>query len=154
MLFEDSVSNHNRKCHELSAAQHYRTIFHFARLMLQGNLIDEKHDQYTRVQEYYARVVNDEVCDFMSLQDKRILDVGGLKGAFCRVFSDRFGAGLAVNLDPYLNAYSNLEWDDAVGGQAEWLPFNDNQFDSVMCREVLEHMPTEHLQRLWMKCTE
>jgi ubiquinone/menaquinone biosynthesis C-methylase UbiE len=146
MLFEDSVANHERTCHELDMAKHYRILFHFARLMLQGNLTGGQYEQYTKANEYYAHVINDDVCDFISLRNKNMLDVGGLKGAFCRVLSQEFGVNIAVNLEPNLSHWKKLEWPNTVRGLAQWLPFRDNQFDFVMCREVFEHMPTDYLQ--------
>lgn len=146
MFFEDTVASRKHKCHELDMTKRYRVLFHFAHLMLQGNLIDDGYEQYTKANEYYGSVINADVCDFISLQNKNMLDVGGLKGAFCRILSKEFGVNTAVNLEPNPHNLKNVEWPDAVRGVAQWLPFRDNQFDFVMCREVLEHMPTDCLQ--------
>lgn len=74
MLSKKSVVNRAPKCHELSTAEHYQKLLHFARWMFQGTLIQEDFNRYAFVQEHYARVINDEICDFISLQNKRILD--------------------------------------------------------------------------------
>lgn len=143
---ENNAASRERRCHELSTAKHYRNLLHFARLMLQGNLVEKEHNRYALVQEHYARVINDEICDFMSLEHKRILDVGGNVGGFCRVFSEEFGAALAVNLEPFHGYDKERHWAGRVRGVAQFIPFRDSQFDFVMCRQVLEHMPPEYLQ--------
>jgi len=67
---------------------------------------------------------------------------------FCRAFTADFGAELAVNVEPFLSYDDELHWPDRVRGAAQALPFKDNQFDFVFCREVLEHVnPHECLQR-------
>jgi SAM-dependent methyltransferase len=146
MFFAASVADQQEGSDNLSTVEHYKTLLHFARKMLQGDLVGGRGEEYIRAQEHYAHVVNDEVSNFLSLRNKKILDVGGLSGVFCRVFSEEFGAQIAVNSEPYHEYYKNLHWPNRVRGAAQALPFSDNQFDFVMCREVLEHIHPQYLQ--------
>lgn len=130
---------------ELNTFEHYRIVFHFARKMLNGTLLAGRGEEYLQSQAHYAHVINDEVRDYISLRNKRILDIGGLSGVFCKVFSEDFGADIAINLEPFHAYDKELHWSDRVGGVVQALPFGDNQFDFVLCREVLEHMPPEIL---------
>ncbi len=148
MLFGMSLASHRHESDELSTIEHYRLLLHFARKLLRGDLLRGEKPEYLRVQEHYTRVVNDEVRDFISLRNKKILEVGGCSGVFSRVFSEELGAELAINVEPFCRYDKELHWPDRVRGAAQALPFVDNQFDFVFCRQVLEHVrPPECLQR-------
>jgi ubiquinone/menaquinone biosynthesis C-methylase UbiE len=109
------------------------------------------------MREHYAHITFDEIREFMSVQGKTILDVGGATGTFSRIFNEKFGA-VAINLDPnpqQVHRKSSGElaitdihdiWPDTVIGVAEALPFVDNEFDIVFCRSVLEHVAHEKEQ--------
>jgi SAM-dependent methyltransferase len=142
-------ANHEADSNNLSTIEHYRLLIHFTPKMLRGDLWrGEGGGEYLQVQEHYARLVNDEVSEFLSLRNKNVLDIGGHSGVFCRVFSEEFGAKLAINLEPFFRYDKQLHWPDRVRGVAQELPFGDDQFDLVFCREVLEHVqPQGCLQR-------
>ena len=121
--------------------KHYRKLAHFSLLLLRGDLTG---DNVRLMREYYAQVVLGEVRDLLSIDNKRVLDVGGADGTFCKVFHNELG-GEAINLDFHATC-ANLRWRDSVRGSAHKLPFNDNMFDLVLCRGVLEHIPLERQQ--------
>jgi SAM-dependent methyltransferase len=129
---------------EMSVVGHYGKVIFFGLHLWEG-------DNVLRMREYYARVVFDEVRELMPA-DARILDIGGEKGTFCRVISEKVAA--AINIDPDLRAYKRSAaelstrdedrvWPDSVVGIAEDLPFRDEAFDAVFCRSVLEHLSPE-----------
>jgi ubiquinone/menaquinone biosynthesis C-methylase UbiE len=109
--------------------KHYRKLAHFSLLLLRGDLTG---DNVRLMREYYAQVVLGEVRDLLSIDNKRVLDVGGADGTFCKVFHNELG-GEAINLDFHATC-ANLRWRDSVRGSAHKLPFNDNMFDLVLCR--------------------
>jgi|GEM_PF-1730360 len=132
---------------KLSTAEHYRLLLQLAPKLLRGDLA-RTQSAYIQAQKHYAYVVNDEIREFMSLRNKKILDIGGGTGAFCRVFVEEFGAELAVNMEPGLFYNKELHWSDRISGVGQALPFNDCTFDFVFCREALEHVrPQQCLQR-------
>jgi len=133
----------------ISIFEHYRLLLHYAPRLLRGELGRGKGGgEYLQAQRHYADLVYDEIHDFMSLQGKQVLEVGGGSGVFCRAFTEDFGAELAVNVEPFGLYDVELHWPDRVRGVAQALPFKPNQFDFVFCREVLEHVkPQECLQR-------
>lgn len=119
-----------------SLIQHYRRLWFFNFRRFDG-------DNYRRMREYFASVLIDEVESFMPLAGKQVLDVGGAQGEFCRVLSDERGCH-AVNLDP---APHGSSWPDTLVGCADEMPFAAGRFDLVICRGVLEHVPTLRQQR-------
>lgn len=46
-----------------------------------------KGGQWALVLQHYAHIISSGVCKFISLKNKKIVDVGGNKGGFCRDFS-------------------------------------------------------------------
>jgi len=98
--------------------------------------------------EYFARVFITEIEEFMPLQGKKILDVGGATGVFCRILAQERDCE-AVNLDPYPDKCNPGEpvWPKTTVAFADDIPFNDKEFDLVVCRGVLEHVPTEKQQK-------
>lgn len=111
---------------------HYARLLFFARNRFKGN-------NYERMREYFAQILIREIEEFMPLHNKRVLDVGGARGEFCRVISESRQCD-AVNLDP---APMDPVWSKTVVGQAEAIPFQKDEFDLVICRGVLEHIPRE-----------
>lgn len=73
---------------------------------------------------------------------KKCSTLGGADGTFCKVFHEELGVE-AINLDFDIK---NVRWLQTVRGVTHKLPFNDNEFDFVMCRGVLEHIPPERQQ--------
>lgn len=122
---------------KLNLLNHYRRLWFFA-------LNRYKDDNYTLLREYLAQVLIMEVEDFMPLWNKKILDVGGATGEFCRELNEKRKCD-ATNLDPhrYKREYA---WPNTEFRHADDMPFEDNEFDLVICRGVLEHIPTEKQQ--------
>lgn len=128
---------------KISIFEHYRKLwfFNFNRL---------KDDNYGAMREYFAQVFMMEIEEFMPLEGKKILDVGGARGEFCRVISEKRNCD-AVNLDPSPYEYGQYSgdfiWQNTIAGFSDDIPFNDNEFDLVICRGVFEHIPSEKQQK-------
>ena len=108
-----------------------------------------KKDNYKTMRNYLADVLISEVEEFIPLYNKKVLDVGGARGEFCRIIHKKRNCD-TVNLDPYpeLDAYSKEKlWPKTKMGFADNTPFEENQFDLVICRGVLEHIPMEKQQK-------
>jgi len=60
-----------------------------------------------------------------------LLDVGAGKGPYRRYTS----------CEKYTSLESNPDLNPTVVGTADQMPFNDSEFDSILCTEVIEHMP-------------
>jgi len=95
------------------------------------------------MREYFAGIFISEIEEFIPLYEKKVLDVGGAKGEFCKVISKERECE-AVNLDP---DPGNFLWPRTIKGCADNLPFSENEFDLVICRGVLEHIPPGRQQR-------
>ena len=70
------------------------------------------------------------------------LEVGAGEGVISQKLHHRFGTAVGLDLP---DAGLRAEWRSRPGpsylhGDAENLPFNDKQFDLVVCVEVLEHL--------------
>jgi hypothetical protein len=115
-------------CERMSAAtevaatmgiiDHYRKLLYFALLEVRGELWGHGDE----LMAYYAHIIMDEVRDYVSVREKKILDVGGSDGGYCRVFSAGYGAK-PVNLEPRAQRFV---WPCTVRGVAQALPFADN----------------------------
>jgi len=115
--------------------EHYKKLFHFSFKRYEGN-------NYRQMREYFADVLISEIEEFMSLKDKKMLDVGGAKGEFCRILNKKRNCS-AVNLDP---EPQDFIWDNTIKGFADNMPFPENEFDIVVSRGVIEHIPLEKQQ--------
>lgn len=73
-----------------------------------------------------------------------LLDIGSREGFLAKELSDRFKRIVALDLrkpdvqDPGI---------ESVAGDLAALQFDDNSFDTVLCAEVLEHIPVQKLAR-------
>jgi ubiquinone/menaquinone biosynthesis C-methylase UbiE len=135
--------------------EHYRKVIFFA-LHLK-DFASPEADNVRLMREHYAHITFDEICQFMSVKGKTVLDVGGATGTFSKIFNEKFGA-FAINLDfnpQQIHRKSSGElaiidiheiWPDTVTGVAQALPFVDNALDVVFCRSILEHIPQEEEQ--------
>lgn len=123
----------------MNLIKHYQKLwfFNFNRL-IGGN--------YQSMREYFAQILISEIEEFVPLQGKKVLDVGGARGEFCRSMNQARGC-IAVNLDPDPYEYGHYEsefiWPATKQGNADRMPFAAEEFDVVICRGVLEHIPRD-----------
>ncbi|MDP2881172.1 MAG: class I SAM-dependent methyltransferase [Azonexus sp.] len=78
----------------------------------------------------------------------RALDIGARDCYLAKILVERFERVVALDLERPQVEHPAI---DPVAGSVTCLPFEDNQFDAVLCAEVLEHIP-EHL--LATACSE
>lgn len=78
----------------------------------------------------------------------RALDIGARDCYLAKMLAERFERVVALDLERPLVDHPAI---DPVAGSVTCLPFDDKQFDAVLCAEVLEHIP-EHL--LAKACSE
>lgn len=113
-----------------SRLQHYRRLWFFARHRTTGN-------NYATMRKYFADILVEELEQWTSVRGKRVLDVGGANGEFCEVLEKKFGADATnIDLSPGVNP-----WKKTVTGSATNLPFGDHDFDLILARGILEHIP-------------
>jgi SAM-dependent methyltransferase len=73
------------------------------------------------------------------LADARMLDVGDTDGSILRALGKD---GVSVNLIPAVVESMRANGMDARQGDVERLPFDDGEFDAVLCFQTLEHVPS------------
>ncbi len=117
-----------------SLFKHYKQLWHY-------NFHRYEKNNYQEMREYFAELLIYDLEPFMSLHKKHILDVGGANGEFCKVLNQNRGC-YAINLDP--NPKKPV-WPNTLIGRANHIPCPDGQFDLILCRGVLEHIPPEEL---------
>ncbi len=117
---------------KINLFKHYRKLVFFLFNRYKG-------DNYKIMREYFAHILISDVEEFIALNNKKILDVGGASGEFCRILAKKRRCD-AINLDP---KPGKNPWKNTIIGKANKIPFDNNQFDLVICRGVLEHIPTE-----------
>ena len=123
------------KHQKLNLLKHYNKLFFFTLKRFKGN-------NYKLMGDYFAQILIGEVEEFMSLRNKKILDVGGANGEFCKILSEKRKCD-AINFDP--NPGENA-WKKTVVGFADNMPFMNKVFDFVINRGVLEHIPKNKRQ--------
>ncbi len=114
---------------KIKTLSHYLKLADFAFNRFKG-------DNYRLMREYFAEVLMSEVEGYLSLDNKKILDVGGAEGEFCKIISESKKCA-AVNLEP---APLGGLWPYTVKGSADQMPFGDCEFEVTICRGVLEHI--------------
>jgi ubiquinone/menaquinone biosynthesis C-methylase UbiE len=72
------------------------------------------------------------------------LDIGARDGHFSKLLTEYFRPVFALDLEKPSIKHKNVE---CVQGDVTNLDFPDNQFDFVFCAEVLEHIPTNLLEK-------
>ena len=109
--------------------KHYLTLLKFA---LRGN------KGFYEAREYLANILIEELEEFINLHGKKILDIGGEHGEFCKILSEERNCR-AINVEP-----KKLDFvHKTIIGRADRLPFKDRVFDLVLLRGVLQHIPTK-----------
>lgn len=93
---------------------------------------------FYEAREYLAEVLIEEMEEFVDLKNKKVLDVGGERGEFCKILSEKRNCQ-ATNLEPKKIDFVHK----TVIGSADKLPFKDSTFDLVLLRGVLQHIPTD-----------
>jgi len=116
--------------------KHYKKLWFYNFHRFKGN-------NYLLMRNYFAEILVEEVEEFESLYNKKVLDVGGARGEFCKVLKEKRNCD-AVNLDPYPGKHI---WPKTIIGFADNLPFKGGEFDIVICRGTLEHIPTKKQQK-------
>jgi len=79
--------------------------------------------------------------DLFSLLPSRgsiALDIGARDGYLARKLAERFNRVVALDLEKPVIDHPRVE---AVQGDVTALQFADNEFDAILCAEVLEHIP-------------
>lgn len=73
------------------------------------------------------------------------LDVGARDGHLSMLLTQRFERVVALDLERPAVEHSRIE---CVQGDAAALPYPDNSFETVVCAEVLEHIPQRLLSKV------
>jgi len=116
----------------MNLLRHYFIVIKFA---LAGN------KGYYASREYLGRCLIEELDCYIDLKGKKVLDIGGEFGDFCKVLAEKRGCE-AINLEPHPPAGGEFHWRTVIGS-ADRLPFKNGEFDVVLLRGVLQHIPTE-----------
>jgi len=116
----------------MNILRHYFSLFKFA---LHGN------KGYYAAREYLGLCLIDELEAFIDLRGKKVLDIGGERGEFCKVLAQKKHCQ-AINLEPHPPAGGKFH-HKTIRGTADKLPFKNGEFDLVLLRGVLQHIPTD-----------
>lgn len=112
----------------MNLASHYLTLIKFA---FRGNT------GFYEAREYLGDVLIEELEEFTDLKGKKVLDIGGERGEFCKILSEKRKCR-AINLEPQKLDFVHK----TIRGTADSLPFKNGEFDLVLLRGVLQHIPT------------
>lgn len=105
--------------------------FKLAKFALRGNR------GFYEAREYLAKILIEELGEFVDLRTKEVLDIGGERGEFCKILSEKRKCQ-AINLEPQKLNFVH----ETIRGTADRLPFKNEVFDLVLLRGVLQHIPT------------
>jgi ubiquinone/menaquinone biosynthesis C-methylase UbiE len=72
------------------------------------------------------------------------LDIGARDGHLSKLLAERYESVTALDLKKPAIFHKNIQ---CVQGNASNLAFKDNSFDLVFCAEVLEHIPSQLLEK-------
>ena len=112
----------------MNIIRHYLTLIKFA---LRGNR------GFYEAREYLGEILIEELEEFIDLRGKKVLDIGGERGEFCKILFEKRNCQ-AINLEPQKLDFVHK----TIIGTADKLPFKDRVFDLVLLRGVLQHIPT------------
>lgn len=115
----------------MNLLKHYCILIRFA---FQGNR------GFYEAREYLAEILIEELEEFVNLRKKKVLDIGGERGEFCKILSQKRNC-LALNMEPRQPKGGTVH--KTIIGTADKLPFGDSLFDIVILRGVLQHIPTD-----------
>lgn len=115
----------------MDIVRHYLILARFARRGDQG---------FYQAREYLAEVLIEELEEFVDLKNKKVLDIGGERGEFAKILSEKRNCQ-AVNVEPFKHPQGFVH--KTILARAEKLPFKNGEFDLVLLRGVLQHIPTE-----------
>lgn len=111
-----------------------------------------RDEEYFEQEEFWNRKLEDDpnymekINIFLEIipdDTETILDVGCGNGAITNILSKRYNV---VGFDRSKEALKHVN-TKTVQGSCDNLPFEDNAFDMVLCSEVLEHLPTDILNK-------
>ena len=114
---------------KLNLINHYKNILFFSLNRYQG-------ENYTTMREYFASVLAYDLKEVVDLTNKKILDVGGSNGEFSKYIGEKYDCEI-INLDP---SPTQPLWETIIA-PADQIPFEDEKFDVIFFRGVLEHIP-------------
>jgi SAM-dependent methyltransferase len=84
-----------------------------------------------------------DLLDLIPVRGDSVLDVGARDGYLSGLLADRFDRAVALDLVRPEAADARVE---AVVGDATKLDYGEHEFDTVVCAEVLEHIPEALLE--------
>lgn len=114
----------------MSLLKHYKNLWFYSLHRSEGN-------NYYKMSSYFAEILIMDMEEFMLLDNRTVLDVGGSRGIYCKVLAERRNCkSVNLDLDP-----RECVWPRTVIGVGEHIPFPDSEFDLLICRGVLEHIP-------------
>ncbi len=113
----------------MNIIRHYLTLIKFASRGNKG---------FYEAREYLADVLIEELEEFVDLREKKVLDIGGERGEFCKILAEKRKCQ-AINLEPQKLDFVHK----TIRGRADKLPFKNGEFDLVLLRGVLQHIPTD-----------
>ncbi len=114
---------------KLNLINHYKNILFFSLNRYQG-------ENYRTMREYFASVLAYDLKEVVDLTNKKILDVGGSNGEFSKYIGEKYDCEI-INLDP---SPTQPLWETIIA-PADQIPFEDEKFDVIFFRGVLEHIP-------------
>ncbi len=117
-----------------------------------SNLVKSKHDKYTTSNPISRSLVNNFFLKIGELYNltapKNVLDVGCGEGLVLNYINSKYKLNDAFAIDfdqnEVISAKKNLPFCNVNIGNIYDLQFNENEFDLVICSEVLEHLIKPH----------
>lgn len=101
---------------------------------------------------YFAHIVYSDITsvsvklhnNILRKHNNLLLDIGGAKGEFCEVLKETYDFN-CINVDP---DKKGILFSPTVIAVGQNLPFKNETFDFVLCRGVLEHVPSRIRERI------